>query len=338
MPDPTILISPLVDRDPDAVRRMVARAIGIGLWVWPAFTLLDAWMCFVAYPGAPFGLFLAYRVAVELAFLGVWVASRRPGVDVRRLFYSLNLCYGLAALVISLMAVHLGGIRSPYMHGISIVALIRAALVPSSWQRSLPTFARIGVAFPLVLGAGAGLVVHDRVTQASKRLVSLEAALERSPRIYGGTTAAEAAAARAFVERGGTAIAEFNSLGSPTEAEARAALEDLFGVRWTHWIGRYFPHLENPDEVPGLPGEKWRHPTDEELFFFQDLGGEKDAAKKPQSGRNAAQPAPATGGSATAPAAAASTAGAGNDEPRQFRGQHGFVRGSTTQPVVMTDR
>ena len=27
MPDPTILISPLVDRDPDAVRRMVARAI-----------------------------------------------------------------------------------------------------------------------------------------------------------------------------------------------------------------------------------------------------------------------------------------------------------------------
>lgn len=79
----------------------------------------------------------------------------------------------------------------------------------------------------------------------------MEAALERSPRIYGGTTMAEAAAARSFVERGGTAIAEFNVLGSPTEPEARAALEDLFGVRWTHWIGRYFTRLENRDEVPG---------------------------------------------------------------------------------------
>lgn len=79
----------------------------------------------------------------------------------------------------------------------------------------------------------------------------MEAALERSPRLYGGTAPAEAEAARAFVERGGTAIAEFNSLGSPTEPEARGAMEELFGVRWTHWIGRYFPHLEDRDEVPG---------------------------------------------------------------------------------------
>lgn len=79
----------------------------------------------------------------------------------------------------------------------------------------------------------------------------MEAALERSPRIYGGTTPVEAEAARGFVAAGGKAIAEFNSLGSPTESEAREAMESLFGVRWTRWIGRFFHRLEDRDEVPG---------------------------------------------------------------------------------------
>ncbi len=149
------VISPHASRDPDALRRTVTRAMGIGSWVWPAFTLLDAWMCFVAYPGAPFGLFLAYRAGVLLVFQAVHRASRRPDANVLRLFYLQNVTYGLTALVISLMAVHLGGIRSPYMHGISIVALIRAAVVPGHWRRSLPTYVRIGLAFPLVMGAGA---------------------------------------------------------------------------------------------------------------------------------------------------------------------------------------
>ena len=49
-----------------------------------------------------------------------------------------------AALTIAIMAVHLGGIRSPYMHGISIVALVRATLVPTHWRRALKTYGRIG--------------------------------------------------------------------------------------------------------------------------------------------------------------------------------------------------
>ena len=152
-----VLVSPLVDRDPEAVRRMVTRAIGTGLWVWPSFGALDAWMCFVAYPGAPFGLFVAYRLVVEALFYSVWGSGRHGTLRIGALFYRLNLCYGIAALTIALMAVHLGGTRSPYMHGISIVALIRAALVPGHWRRSLPTYLRIGLAFPLVLGLGAAM-------------------------------------------------------------------------------------------------------------------------------------------------------------------------------------
>ena len=153
----TSVISPDVDRDPDAARRSVTRSMAIGSWVWPAFTPLDAWMCFVAYPDAPFGLFLAYRAGVLAVFYGVYRGSLRRDANLRLLFYLRNITYGLTALVIALMAVHLGGTRSPYMHGISIVALIRAALVPGPWRRSLPTFVRIGLAFPLVMGAGAAL-------------------------------------------------------------------------------------------------------------------------------------------------------------------------------------
>ena len=139
----------------EAGRRTVMRAMWVGLWVWPAFTVLDAFMCFVAYPDAPFRLFLLYRVAIELVFVGVYRASRRGTVDTKLLFGWLNVSYGFTAITISLMAIHLGGIVSPYMHGISIVALIRAALVPTHWRRSLRTYGRIGLAFPLVMAVGA---------------------------------------------------------------------------------------------------------------------------------------------------------------------------------------
>jgi hypothetical protein len=76
------------------------------------------------------------------------------------------------------------------------------------------------------------------------------AALERSPKVYGGPTVAEAEAARAAVAAGRTLVAEFNTLGSPTEPGPRAVLEDALGVTWTRWIGRYFPRLEERAEVP----------------------------------------------------------------------------------------
>jgi len=78
----------------------------------------------------------------------------------------------------------------------------------------------------------------------------MAAALERSPEIYGGLTLAEARAAAGALDAGKTLVAEFNTLGSPTGAAARSTLETALGVRWTHWIGRYFSRLENVGEVP----------------------------------------------------------------------------------------
>jgi hypothetical protein len=76
------------------------------------------------------------------------------------------------------------------------------------------------------------------------------AALERSPEIYGGMNADEAAAVRDYARRGGLAIAEFNAFASPTEDGPRATLESVFGTHWTRWVARYWPDLGNDEEVP----------------------------------------------------------------------------------------
>ena len=145
----------LASLDAAGDRKVVGRAIWIGLWTWPSFTALDAYMCFVAYPGAPFRLFLVYRVLIELLFLGVYRTSLRETANVVWLFRLLVVSFGAAALAIALMAIHLGGVRSPYMHGISIVALVWAALIPTHWRRGLPIFIHIGLVFPVVMGIGA---------------------------------------------------------------------------------------------------------------------------------------------------------------------------------------
>jgi tRNA A-37 threonylcarbamoyl transferase component Bud32 len=147
----------LVTLDAAADKRVVARAIRSGLWIWPSFTALDAYMCFVAFPGAPFRLFVVYRIAIELVLYAAYRASRREAADTRRAFWWLNVSFSSASFTIALMAIHLGGIRSPYMHGISLVALVWAALIPTYWRRGLPTFIQIAISFPVVIGAGAAI-------------------------------------------------------------------------------------------------------------------------------------------------------------------------------------
>jgi len=102
--------------------------------------------------------------------------------------------------------------------------------------------------------AGARLVyladtygVYRDDLKSQERMV---AALDRSPKIYGGLTPDEAAAAAGALTAGKTLIAEFNTLGSPTGDDAKTTLEAALGVRWTRWIGRYFSRLEDVGEVP----------------------------------------------------------------------------------------
>ena len=90
-----------------------------------------------------------------------------------------------------------------------------------------------------------GVYEEDLASGAEKK-----AALERSHKLYGGLTTQEARAIQSARRNGTVVVAEFNSMASPTGREAAAILEEVVGVRWTRWIGRYFPLLEDTDEVP----------------------------------------------------------------------------------------
>jgi hypothetical protein len=119
-----------------------------------------------------------------------------------------------------------------------------------------------------------------------------EAALERSPAIYGGLGDEEAGAIEGFVARGGLLLAEFNTFASPTTPAVRERMERLFGLRWTHWVARYWPDLQDANEVPRWVGRVWEKVThtpfdmkggglvfvrdDEDMVVLQagtDLGG-----------------------------------------------------------------
>ncbi len=140
-----------------------------------------------------------------------------------------------------------------------------------------------------------------------------QAALERSPKIYGGLTVDEARAVSSFWERGGLVLAEFNTFASPTPPDARATLERVFGVKWTKWVARYWPNLQDTNEVPRWVGRVWETVThtpfdmkgggivfvreDEDIVvLLDDEDLEPDVVRQIRTQRGASFDLPASGG------------------------------------------
>jgi pilus assembly protein CpaC len=86
--------------------------------------------------------------------------------------------------------------------------------------------------------------------------------------------------------------------------------------RETELVVLVTPHIVapmNPDQVPVLPGQHWRHPSEAELFWNRDLGGER--------------PAPRGDERPTSPATA-------DAEPPRFHGQYGFTPAAPTSSTA----
>jgi hypothetical protein len=75
--------------------------------------------------------------------------------------------------------------------------------------------------------------------------------LNPSTRIYGGVTVDEVSALEKYVARGGSVIAEFNTLEEPTSlTDASDRLGALLGVKFQRWLGRWYGNLASEDEIP----------------------------------------------------------------------------------------
>lgn len=84
---------------------------------------------------------------------------------------------------------------------------------------------------------------------------------EKSRKIYGGLEYSDIQLIRAAKEEGKVVVAEFNSIASPTSNLIRTEFENLMGVKWTGWIGRYFDELDTllNDEVPNWMIRQYQH-------------------------------------------------------------------------------
>jgi hypothetical protein len=67
---------------------------------------------------------------------------------------------------------------------------------------------------------------------------------DKSKKVYGGLDYSDIKLISAAKEEGKVVVAEFNSLASPTSSLIRNEFENLMGIKWTGWIGRYFDELD----------------------------------------------------------------------------------------------
>ena len=88
---------------------------------------------------------------------------------------------------------------------------------------------------------------------------------DRSSLIYGGLSEQDLYFLNAMKRAGKLVLAEHNTIGSPTTEIIRTQFENSFGIKWSHWNGRYFSSfdtLKNPE----LP--KWLYRN-----YMQQHGG-----------------------------------------------------------------
>jgi hypothetical protein len=67
---------------------------------------------------------------------------------------------------------------------------------------------------------------------------------ERSGMLYGGLSDQDLEFLQYMKAKHKLVISEFNCLGSPTSPVIRLKFQDLFGIGWTGWIGRYFDSFD----------------------------------------------------------------------------------------------
>lgn len=70
--------------------------------------------------------------------------------------------------------------------------------------------------------------------------------------MYGGMTQNDLKILRLMKEKHKLILTEFNDIATPTSYSVRSAFEDMFGVQWTGWTGRYFYSLDTTvnKEIP----------------------------------------------------------------------------------------
>jgi hypothetical protein len=143
--------------DLEELRQGVARATRLGMIAWPAFFPLDVFLALTVHPGASIVACALLRVVGTAFLYGVSRFASRPDLRPRAVLGAQLWGFLGGGTLIALFALQLGGLRSEYVHGLSIVFVIQAALVPVRWQLSLRTTVPVLIAYLAIVPGWAAL-------------------------------------------------------------------------------------------------------------------------------------------------------------------------------------
>lgn len=123
----------------------------LALFAWPAFLITDVYLGVYVYPGAPLLLFAGYRLLGEIAIFWLYRLSFREDVTSHALKVTNAAACALCSVLIAIMGLRLGGISTPYIHGLSLLMFVIALAVPAPWRDTLWYTAPSVASFPLAL-------------------------------------------------------------------------------------------------------------------------------------------------------------------------------------------
>ena len=87
--------------------------------------------------------------------------------------------------------------------------------------------------------------------------------------IYGGMSEQDMELLRLMKAKHKLIISEFNTIGAPTSEKIRSDFEQLFAVKWSGWIGRYFASLDplNNSDLPAWIIQNYKNAHQSEWPF-----------------------------------------------------------------------
>ncbi|MFO0740977.1 MAG: serine/threonine-protein kinase [Labilithrix sp.] len=129
----------------DDHRRALARNIAIGGLLFPSFFGLDIFAVLTLHPDGSLLRVGLMRVATGMLLLVSYFVIMRTSWP--RVAYAAAL--GAASVSVALLASEVGGPGSPYVHGLTLVILMRAAIVPEPLHVSLAHGLFVAACYPI---------------------------------------------------------------------------------------------------------------------------------------------------------------------------------------------
>jgi hypothetical protein len=151
-------------RDLDEVRAAMEKAFRVGLPCWPAFFLLDLYVIYILIPGTPLWPFVIARLAVSAIHLAAYRVLLPRIASMAQAFLLQFMFFGAGSAGIGVMALYCGGVDSHYVNGVSIVLLVRAAMIPTPWRRGFVSLLLDAAPYPLIVFGGSLLDPALRAT------------------------------------------------------------------------------------------------------------------------------------------------------------------------------